>query len=109
MDMQDMMTQCKDFHHWMPFAALFAKQTVPENRPMTTRLVEQALVALLAGGGGTFATYNVMLQQQQVAQATQAEQIKALKEQIKALKEQVIASEVRLTAQIVELRQRQLK
>lgn len=102
MDMQDMMTQCKDFHHWMPFAALFAKQTVPENRPMTTRLVEQALVALLAGGGGTFATYNVMLQQQQVAQATQAEQIKALKEQ-------VIASEVRLTAQIVELRQRQLK
>lgn len=20
MDMQDMMTQCKDFHHWMPFA-----------------------------------------------------------------------------------------
>lgn len=102
MDIQDMMTQCKDFHHWMPFAALFAKQTVPENRPMTTRLVEQALVALLAGGGGTFATYNVMLQQQQVAQATQAEQIKALKEQ-------VIASEVRLTAQIVELRQRALK
>lgn len=102
MDIQDMMTQCKDFHHWMPFAALFAKQTVPENRPMTTRLVEQALVALIAGGGGTFATYNVMLQQQQVAQATQAEQIKALKEQ-------VIASEVRLTAQIVELRQRQLK
>lgn len=102
MDIQDMMTQCKDFHHWMPFAALFAKQTVPENRPMTTRLVEQALVALLAGGGGTFATYNVMLQQQQVAQATQAEQIKALKEQ-------VIASEIRLTAQIVELRQRQLK
>ena len=102
MEMQDMMTQCKDFHHWMPFAALFAKQTVPENRPMTTRLVEQALVALLAGGGGTFATYNVMLQQQQVAQATQAEQIKALKEQ-------VIASEIRLTAQIVELRQRQLK
>lgn len=102
MDMQDMMTQFKDFHHWMPFAALFAKQTVPENRPMTTRLVEQALVALLAGGGGTFATYNVMLQQQQIAQATQAEQIKALKEQ-------VIASEIRLTAQIVELRQRQLK
>ena len=102
MDIQDMMTQCKDFHHWMPFAALFAKQTVPENRPMTTRLVEQALVALLAGGGGTFATYNVMLQQQQIAQATQAEQIKALKEQ-------VIASEIRLTAQIVELRQRQLK
>lgn len=97
-----MMTQFKDFHHWMPFAALFAKQTVPENRPMTTRLVEQALVALLAGGGGTFATYNVMLQQQQIAQATQAEQIKALKEQ-------VIASEIRLTAQIVELRQRQLK
>lgn len=97
-----MMDQCKDFHHWMPFAALFAKQAVPENRPMTTRLVEQALVALLAGGGGTFATYNVMLQQQQIAQATQAEQIKALKEQ-------VIASEIRLTAQIVELRQRQLK
>ena len=102
MDMSDAITQCKDFHHWMPFAALFAKQAVPENRPMTTRLVEQALVALLAGGGGTFATYNVMLQQQQVAQATQAEQIKALKEQ-------VIASEIRLTAQIVELRQRQLK
>lgn len=102
MDMSDAITQCKDFHHWMPFAALFAKQTVPENRPMTTRLVEQALVALLAGGGGTFATYNVMLQQQQITQATQAEQIKALKEQ-------VIASEIRLTAQIVELRQRQLK
>lgn len=102
MDMSDAITQCKDFHHWMPFAALFAKQAVPENRPMTTRLVEQALVALLAGGGGTFATYNVMLQQQQIAQATQAEQIRALKEQ-------VISSEIRLTAQIVELRSRQLK
>lgn len=100
--MQETLGQCKDIHHWMPFAALFAKQAVPENRPMTTRLVEQALVALLAGGGGTFATYNVMLQQQQMAQVAQGEQIKALKEQ-------VIASEIRLTAQIVELRQRQLK
>jgi len=90
------------YHHWVPFAALFSRQVVPPNRPMATRLLEQALVAIIAGGASTFATYNALLQKQEVINATQSEQIGALKEQMRD-------SEARLTEQITELRVRQLK
>ena len=90
------------WHHWFPFAALMVRDAVPQNRPMTTRIIEQAFVATLAGGGGTFATYSAMLQRQEVTQAAQAEQIMSLREQVRD-------SEIRLTAQIVELRSRQLR
>lgn len=83
------------WHHWIPFAALMAKDAVPQNRPMATRLIEQAFVAIIAGGGSAYT----------VNDAVQARH----DEQIKALKEQVRDSEVRLTAQIMELRARQLK
>ncbi|MBD3812707.1 MAG: hypothetical protein IE917_10855 [Betaproteobacteria bacterium] len=62
---------------------------------MATRLMEQAFVAIIAGGGSAYT----------VNDAVQARH----DEQIKALKEQVRDSEVRLTAQIMELRARQLK
>lgn len=102
-----------DAKHWLPFAALCARESVPANRPMATRLIEQAFVAALAGGGGTFATYSAMLKAQEVEQVKQGAQLQALKEfqaeQIKVLKDQVRDTEIRLTAQIVELRSRQLK
>lgn len=85
----------ENWHHWLPFAALMARDAVPQNRPMATRLVEQAFVAILAGGGSAYT----------VSDAVQARH----DEQIKSLKEQVRDSEVRLTAQIMELRARQLK
>lgn len=83
------------WQHWIPFAALMARDAVPQNRPMATRLMEQAFVAIIAGGGSAYT----------VNDAVQARH----DEQIKALKEQVRDSEVRLTAQIMELRARQLK
>lgn len=85
----------ENWHHWMPFAALMARETVPQNRPMATRLVEQAFVGIIAGGGGAYGVNSSM-------QAVQSEQIQSLKEQIRD-------TESRLTAQIVELRARQLK
>jgi hypothetical protein len=85
----------ENWHHWLPFAALMARDVVPQNRPMATRLLEQALVGLIAGGGGAYGVNSSM-------QAVQAEQIQGLKEQVRD-------TETRLTAQIVELRARQLK
>ncbi|MEQ1663190.1 MAG: hypothetical protein ABL877_10900 [Thiobacillus sp.] len=85
----------ENWHHWFPFAALMARDAIPQNRPMTTRLVEQVFVAVLAGGGSAYT----------VNDAVQARH----DEQIKSLKEQVRDSETRLTAQIMELRARQLK
>lgn len=94
------------WYHWLPFAALATKGVAPANRPMATRLIEQTLVALIAGGSGTYVTLHVN-------QARQEEQIKAISAiqaiQIKSLQDQVRDSEIRLTAQIVELRQRGVK
>lgn len=85
----------ENWQHWLPFAALFAKQAVPQNRPMATRLIEQTFVGIVAGGGGAYGVNSSM-------QAVHDEQIKSLQQQVRD-------SEVRLTAQIMELRARQLK
>lgn len=95
-----------NWHHWVPFAALMVRESVPENRPMTTRIIEQAFVAAIAGGGSAYGVSNSL-------QAVHDEQIRTLRVQAdtsnRELREQVRDSEIRLTAQIVELRQRQLK
>jgi len=39
-----------DWHHIVPFAALFSEEVAPANRPMLTRLTEQALVGVFAAG-----------------------------------------------------------
>lgn len=94
------------WYHWMPFGALFARQAVPENRPMTTRILEQAFVAMIAGGGSAYTVNDVV-------QARQDERIKAIQAEIfdqnKDLKERIDRSEARLIDQIKELRARQLK
>ncbi|MHB1098650.1 MAG: hypothetical protein ACYCZR_03770 [Burkholderiales bacterium] len=95
-----------NWQHWVPFAALMVRESAPPNRPMTTRIIEQAFVALLAGGGSAYGVNAAV-------QAVHDEQIKMLRVQAETsqreLREQVRDSEIRLTAQIVELRQRQLK
>lgn len=92
--------------HWFPFAALFSREAVPPNRPMATRIIEQSFVAIIAGGGSAYGVNNVI-------QARQEEQIKNLNTmqqlQIRVLQEQIRDTELRLTAQIMELRARQLK
>jgi len=94
------------WHHWMPFAALFAKQAAPHNRPMTTRLIEQILVAVVAGGGSAYGVNNSI-------QAVHDAEIRSLQDQMASsnasLQRQMEQSEARLTAQIMELRARQLK
>jgi hypothetical protein len=96
----------ENFHHWVPFAALFARQAVPENRPMTTRLIEQAFVAVIAGGGSAYGVNTAI-------DAKHEAEIQALQIQVsasnEALQHQLERSEARLTAQIMELRARQLK
>lgn len=104
---RQMITSATGWHHWIPFAALAVKQDmVPANRPMATRLLEQAFVAIIAGGGSAYGTINV-------SQAHQEEQIRSLSimqtMQMDILKEQMRDSEIRLTSQIIELRSRQLK
>lgn len=85
----------ENWHHWMPFAALMARDAAPQNRPMTTRIVEQVFIATLAGGGSAYTVSDVV-------QVRHDEQIKTLQQQMRD-------SEARLTAQIMELRARQLK
>lgn len=99
--------QCtQGFHHWFPFAALFAQRAVPENRPMTTRLIEQAFVAIIAGGGSAYGVNTAI-------DAKHEAEIQSLQMQVtvsnEALQRQLERSEARLTAQIMELRARQLK
>lgn len=94
------------WHHWLPFAALMARDAVPQNRPMATRLIEQTLVAVIAGGGSAYTVNDAM----QVRHDEQIKAINALQAlQVGELKAQLRDSEIRLTAQIVELRSRQLK
>lgn len=99
---QQVMSMSKGWYSWVPFAALAVKDAAPANRPMLTRLLEQMLVGVIAGGGSSFATFNAMIQKQETTQAAQAVQISTLKEQLRD-------TEIRLTQQIVELRSRQLK
>lgn len=94
------------FHHWFPFAALFAKQVVPANRPMTTRIIEQIFVGIVAGGGSAYSINDVMNARQE-EQIKYMAQIQAIQNQ--ALQDEIRDSERRLTSQIAELRARQLK
>ena len=43
----------EDWKHIIPFLGLFAAQS-PPNRPAFTRLLEQVLVAIIAGAGGAY-------------------------------------------------------
>lgn len=93
-------------HHWCPFAALFAKEHTPANRPMATRIMEQAFVAVIAGGGSAYGVNSAV-------EAKHEAEITALQKEVaqsnELLQRQLERSEARLTAQIMELRARQLK
>lgn len=96
-----------DWHRWVPFAALAAAApAAPKNRPLATRISEQALVAILAGGGSAYTVNDAV-------QARHDEQIKALQvaiaQQNELIQRQLERSESRLTDQIKELRARALK
>ena len=82
-DINTMSEAAQGFYHWFPFAALMVKDIqVPPNRPMATRLIEQAFVGLIAGGGATIATL-------QVASARNDERILAIKEQVVEVRAQI--------------------
>lgn len=96
-----------DWHRWVPFAALgVAAPAAPKNRPLATRISEQVLVAILAGGGSAYTVSDAV-------QARHDEQIKALQtaivQQNELIQRQMERSEARLTDQIKELRARALK
>lgn len=65
--------------HWLPFAALMAKET-PPNRPMTTRIIEQIFIAVIAGAGGAYLTIQITL-------AVQSNQISTLQQQVRENRE----------------------
>lgn len=95
------------WHRWVPFAALAT--VVPpaaKNRPLATRISEQVLVAILAGGGSAYTVNDAV-------QARHDEQIKALQlaiaQQNEMIQRQLDRSEMRLADQIKELRARALK
>ena len=60
--------------HWIPFAALMASET-PPNRPMTTRIIEQIFIGIIAGAGGSYLTIQITL-------AVHANNIAALQQQV---------------------------
>lgn len=78
------------WYHWFPFAALMARNSAP-NRPLLTRILEQSLVAFIAGGLATYVAIQVTNAVQDV--------------QIKAIQEQLHASETRVTDELKEIRQ----
>lgn len=92
------------WHNWIPFAALLSAAPAPKNRPLATRISEQILVAVIAGGGSAY-TVNDSIQ------ARHDEQIKALSVNISmqnnVLQKQIDESERRMVDQIKELRQQQ--
>lgn len=79
-----------DWHHFIPFGALFSQQAADlPNRPLLTRLVEQATVGVVAAAIGLYANDLVMKDQitnlaQQVADVkqTQAASVQDLKQMI---------------------------
>lgn len=77
------------WYHWLPFAALMARNSAP-NRPLLTRILEQSLVAFIAGGVAAYVAIQVTNAVQDV--------------QIKALQEQLHASETRVTDELKEIR-----
>lgn len=78
------------WYHWLPFAALMATNKAPPNRPLLTRILEQSLVAFIAGGMAAYVAI-------QVTNAVQDVQIKGLQEQLRA-------SEIRVTDELKEIR-----
>ncbi len=60
--------------NWLPFAALMAKE-IPPNRPMTTRIIEQIFIAVIAGAGGAYLTIQITL-------AVQDNKITTLQQQV---------------------------
>ena len=63
------------WYHWLPFAALMATET-PPNRPMTTRILEQVFIGLIAGIGGAYLTIQITL-------AVQDNKITTLQQQVR--------------------------
>lgn len=62
------------WYHWLPFAALMARE-MPPNRPMTTRILEQIFIAVIAGSGGAYMTI-------QITNAVQDNKITTLQQQM---------------------------
>lgn len=65
--------------HWLPFAALMARNT-PPNRPMMTRIIEQIFIAVIAGAGGAYLTIQITL-------AVQDNKITTLQQQVRENRE----------------------
>lgn len=86
-----------DWTHYIPFAALVAGKPVPENRPATTRIIEQSFVGIVAAAVGSYVTLNV---HQTEISTLKAQRLEAELRTSKA----VADSEARLTAQIAEIR-----
>lgn len=78
-----------NWYHWIPFAALMARNT-PPNRPLMTRILEQSLVGIIAAIGGAYITIQITNAVQDV--------------QILYLREQLVATEIRLSDEIKEVR-----
>lgn len=87
----------QNWHHYVPLATLFTKENVPENRPATTRLIEQAIVGIVAAGISSYVTLQV--------DHSQIEDMKSSSLRAQANTSIAIQqSEQRVTAQITELR-----
>lgn len=87
-----------DWHHYIPFACLITRNQVPENRPATTRLIEQSVVGIIAAAVGSYVTLEV-----------NKTEIAHLKEQRVETYAAIKESEQRVTAQIMELRTQLLR
>lgn len=104
-----------DWAHILPFGVLAVKNTdnIPPNRPALTRLTEQLLIAVIAGGFSAYVTFNATLTSQTQKLAAQEITISELKQSLSAnnvaATAALLQSEARMTAQIAELRQILLK
>jgi len=86
-----------EWQHYIPFAALVAKQPIPENRPAATRIIEQGFVGLIASAVTLLATVQIM--------QNDIEALKKDADKREAIAAKAVAdSEVRVTSQIQELR-----
>lgn len=86
-----------NWSHVIPFAALVAREPVPENRPAMTRIIEQSFVGVVAAALGSYVT----LQVNQTEIATLKQQ--RVEEELRTT-EAIHDSEARVTAQIAEMR-----
>lgn len=87
----------QNWQHYIPLAALISKDDVPENRPATTRIIEQAIVGIIAAAIASYVM--IQIDHQEIADLKESEH------RAQATTAQTIQqSEVRVTAQIAELR-----